>query len=388
MLPTPRAAAAILLILILSHSVLEGQTPGSSVPGDSVPGSSVPGDSNPGDLKVADSNPTQNPTQKVSKLGPVSVKVRLTPPRPLIGDSVELTIEATAKPEVELLMPDFGEALEQFLILNFKPSPERIDENGNTLAVQRYVLQPRRSGKQAIPPILVEFVDHRPDQKPAPDGEDAYEILTERLEFEVESVVPDAATDELKEILGEIPPPLAPVISRWRWPLGLGLILILFSPFLIRGFLRWRRLARRRSAYDIARNRLDSLLKRGQPEGEGLGPFFVEMSSIIRIYIENRYDLRAPEYTTEEFLEVVADSPDFSEDHQRLLREFLRQADLVKFAGVVPSTSDIDRSVELARKFLDDTREDAPLIDEPDVPSDAPSSPRDASPRDEERARV
>jgi hypothetical protein len=80
--------------------------------------------------------------------------------------------------------------------------------------------------------------------------------------------------------------------------------------------------------------------------------------------LEDRFELRAPELTTEEFLASVGESPDLSRDHQNLLREFLRQADLVKFAGVQPSSQDIQRSVDAARRFLEETRENAPLIEE------------------------
>jgi hypothetical protein len=79
--------------------------------------------------------------------------------------------------------------------------------------------------------------------------------------------------------------------------------------------------------------------------------------------VEDRFELRAPELTTEEFLNSVGQSPDFSRDHQQLLREFLRQADLVKFAGVRPAEDDIQRSIDSARRFIEETRENAPLIE-------------------------
>ena len=302
--------------------------------------------------------------ERTAKLGPVSARVTLTPEAPLIGDPVELLIEVTARSGVELLMPEFGEALDRFMILDFVPVPDRVDADGHTVASQRYTLQPPTSGPQSIPPILVEFVDRRPGQKVAPDGEDAYELLTERIDFEVQSVVPVGETPDLLPLLGRLDPIPEPSAPRWPWAAVVVVLAMAAAPFMVRAWLRWRRLARRRSAYDIARAQLERLLDR-KPEGEtGIDAFFVELSGIIRRYIENRFELRAPEYTTEEFLQVVGDSPDVSEDHQRLLREFLRQADLVKFAHVMPSRSDVDHSVAHARRFLDETREHAPLIDE------------------------
>jgi hypothetical protein len=135
------------------------------------------------------------------------------------------------------------------------------------------------------------------------------------------------------------------------------------APFGVRAFLAWRRRARRRTAYDIARSQLDRLLTKPRPSAEEVDAFYVELSGIVRRYLEDRFELRAPELTTEEFMASVRQSPDLSRDHQALLREFLRQADLVKFAGVQPSSEDIEGSISAARRFLEETRENAPLIE-------------------------
>jgi hypothetical protein len=53
----------------------------------------------------------------------------------------------------------------------------------------------------------------------------------------------------------------------------------------------------------------------------------------------------------------MARSPDLSRGHQDLLRDFLRGADLVKFAQFVPSEQDIEQSIAAARRFLEETRQ-------------------------------
>jgi hypothetical protein len=63
--------------------------------------------------------------------------------------------------------------------------------------------------------------------------------------------------------------------------------------------------------------------------------------------------------TTEEFLDELAKSPDLVRSHQRLLREFLNRADLVKFAHLVPDAGDVEESLDSARRFLESTRDDA-----------------------------
>ena len=299
-----------------------------------------------------------------AKLGPVSVDAQIKPAKPMIGDPVTLTITVTAEPGVELLMPEFGEALDRFSILDFVPR-KKLDGRGRTVETQQYRLQPSNSGPQSIPPILIEFIDHRPNQKAAPEGSDAYEILTDRIDFEVQSVLPKDAKADLKPPLGKLDKLAAPKRPRWPWLIALAAAILAACPFVWSRYRAWRAMARRRSAYDVARSRLDSLLARRTPSAEQIGPFYVELSGIVRRYLEDRFDVRAPELTTEEFLASAQHSADLTRDHQGLLREFLRQADLVKFAGLRPTEEDIRASIQAAERFLEETRENAPLINAP-----------------------
>ena len=312
-------------------------------------------------LLVAGADQGANSIEKSSELGPVSVMVRLTPSEPVIGDSLTLQIDVIADREVELLMPEFGEALDRFGILEFVPR-ESVDDSGRTVSSQTYRLQPPGSGQQTIPPILIEFVDRRPGKRSAPDGYDAFEILTEQLEFTVKSVIPKDTQAELKPPLGRLSPRSIAHESRWPWVIAVFTGLVVAVSVAFWAGLRWRRRARRRSAYEIARARLDHLLAATPPTATEIDVFFVKLSGIVRRYLEDRFELRAPELTTEEFLESVSDSYVLSADHQQLLREFLRQSDLVKFAGFVPTSNDVESSIHAARRFLEETRENAPMI--------------------------
>ncbi len=88
---------------------------------------------------------TQPALEKTFTSGPVKATVRIEPIKPLIGDPVTLTVTAVAEKGVELLMPEFGEALERYSIIDFVPR-ESLDDQGRTVAVQQYRLQPPSSG--------------------------------------------------------------------------------------------------------------------------------------------------------------------------------------------------------------------------------------------------
>ena len=287
--------------------------------------------------------------------GPVQVRVELTPDSPVIGDPMVLHIEALAEAGVEVLMPAFGEALDRFRIVDFVPR-EQLTEEGLTLHSQRYTLQAPASGEHSLPPILLEFIDHRPGMTPAPEDLDAYEILTEGLAFEVISVVPDSASADLSPPMDRLGP-RGGHSNDWKWLLAGGFVLALAIPFALRAWRDWSAKAAVRSAWDMANDELEALLASPLPGEARIGGFFVDLSGIVRRYLENRFSVRSPELTTERFLEEVSGSPDLGTEHQRLLRDFLNQCDLVKFAHHLPDKEAIRETVRKARRFIDETRE-------------------------------
>ena len=293
--------------------------------------------------------------ERHAERGPVTVDLRITPAAPRIGDVVELELEVRAEAGVEVLMPEFGEALGRFEIVDFAPSLSE-DDDGQTISRQKYRLQPARSGSQTIPPLRVEFVDRREGQRPSPEGEDAYEILTDRIALVVEAILSADAPLELEPPHPDLGPRRDGLLPWWAWLLAGIVVLAAASPFVWRAWLAVGARRRKRSAYEVARQALDGLLAEGLPNDDTVDSFYVKLSLIVRRYLEDRFALRSPELTTQEFLTEMGRSPDLARSHQGLLRDFLTQADLVKFAGLRPSPAVVTESIAAAERFLEDTR--------------------------------
>ncbi|MCB1739431.1 MAG: hypothetical protein KDK91_03620 [Gammaproteobacteria bacterium] len=293
-----------------------------------------------------------------AQLGPVVATLRLQPAEPRIGDALSLQITVVAPAEVEVLMPEFGQSLDRFAILDFAPS-QRVDSQGRIVRQQIYRLQTLRSGAHAIPPIIIEFVDRRPGQREAPEGEDAYELLTERLDFEVRSVKPADAGDGLEPALGPLPPLEAPSVAaatRWLWALPVLGVALLVGLLVLRA---WRARGRRRSPYQIASARLAALKARPLPDSAAeMDRFFVELSDLVRRYLEGRFHLHAPELTSEEFIDVASGSPDLSDTHKHFLNEFLQIADRVKFARHLPAGQQVASLLSSVDNFVEQTRDE------------------------------
>ncbi|MYD99377.1 MAG: hypothetical protein F4X98_18585 [Gammaproteobacteria bacterium] len=282
--------------------------------------------------------------------GPVYATVTLTPAEPRLGDPLNLTLLVTAETGVTVDMPAFGDALGRFAIIDFAPR-EEVTDDGSRLS-QRYTLQAPMSGRQRIPRLRVEFLDERDptvDAKPR-------ELLTDELGFVVASVLPaDQPLDELRPARAALAELEGPWLERnWPW-LAAGLAALIA---VAAGVVVWLRRAEERArvtAFDRALARLDRLERRGLPTGDAVDAWYVELSDTVRRYIEERFALRAPELTTEEFLVEAGRSADLTVAHRDLLSEFLATCDRVKFARYSPGDDESREALEVARRFLEES---------------------------------
>ena len=302
---------------------------------------------------ATDAAPDDEALRAEIREGPVTATVSLEPPAPRLGDTLVLRLVVTADAGVTVQMPAFGDALGRFAILDF--TPRREDGPDGVMLSQRYTLQTSASGRQRIPRLRVEFIDER-------DGRDAEtrELLTDELGFQVASVLPEGEVAvELRPARGALAELEGPWLRRhWPWLAGAGLGVAALAA----GVVVWLRRAEQRArltAFDRAVARLERLQRAGLPDQSGMDAWYVELSDIVRRYIEERFALRAPEQTTEEFLQEAGRSA-LSGPHRELLSVFLETCDRVKFARYHPGQRESRQALDEARRFLEETRGEAP----------------------------
>ncbi len=291
------------------------------------------------------------PLKKETRDGPVLATVSIAPAKPKLGDTITLTLTVEAEPKVAVEMPPFGEALGRFAVVDFTPRQTRRNDGG-TISTHIYRLDAPMSGRQRIPPLRVEFVDERQAGSAEPR-----ELLTEEISLDIESVLPaGASTAELRPARGELPETVgAGWWKRW-WPvLAIGAAVVCAATALVL-LRRGARRKKRVSAYRVALTRLRALEARGFPTADQADAWYVELSGIIRRYLEDRYRLRAPELTTEEFLREAQRSSELSPGHRELLTAFLADCDRVKFAAYRPEQAESREALETSRRFVEETR--------------------------------
>ena len=84
--------------------------------------------------------------------------------------------------------------------------------------------------------------------------------------------------------------------------------------------------------------------------------FCIEVSHIIRVYLEERFSLHAPDRTTEEFLLELQSSRHLAGEHKQLLANFLSECDMVKFARAEPPEQELRSLHEAASRLVGETQ--------------------------------
>jgi len=295
---------------------------------------------------------------KVTDHGPVKATLKVWPAKPSLVDAIYLRLEIEAPDGVSVDAP-FQEAGDQrlgrFKVVGFQRDNQR-PATGGQLHVQTYTLEAPSSGRQRIPPLRLEMTDTRASVTSA-DARKPQEILTDEVPLDVLPVPVEKATAALQPALGELDPDVGGVSTVTIVGIaGLALVLGAGSVLAFRGLRSRRRVQQQRSAYEDAVAHLRSLEERGAPDSEAADSWFVQLSAIVRRYLEGRYEIRAPELTTEEFLLVATARPELTAEHRGLLTSFLERCDQVKFAGYRPDADESIATLAAARGFVEDTR--------------------------------
>lgn len=282
------------------------------------------------------------------KSGPVSFRVALSDSAVTIAERLEMMLETRAGKGWRAELPKFGEKLSQFGIVDYRNFQPELGDNGVVVAKRLYKLEPFLSGEYKIPPMQIAFYQ---------EGDSTAHVLeSDTIVVRVESLLPkDKASLEINDIA---PPASFPF--EWRN------ILIVVGCLAAAGvavflFIKRRRIREKLipplPAHEKAYRRLQELLESGMLDEHRYREFTAAVADVLRQYIEDRYGLRAPERTTEEFLVEAGAGLPVAPEQKRILEDFLTYCDLVKFAALEPAAEDVKSSFNTCKEFIESTKE-------------------------------
>jgi hypothetical protein len=291
--------------------------------------------------------------------GPLTVHVKIDKNKITIAETVLLELEAAIEPGYETQMPKVDKVLESFGIVDWDNLGDRLDENNKIVSRYQYRLEPFLSGTYAIAAFTFEFYDANDTE------EKKYELSTEPIDIEVASLLGEQRSELVIADIEDVVEMPQKAHLRWIWTLSAaGIIAAIIGTWV---YLRHKRIDKLvrifKPAHEIAYARLRALVKDDLIKAGKVKEFYERVSNILRHYIEHRFDLRAPERTTEEFLIELQWTDILPAPDKDRLGEFLRHCDLVKFANMSPTTEQIQRTFDLAKDFIDKTKSDERKID-------------------------
>ena len=261
-----------------------------------------------------------------------------------IGDIVELSLKYTLPKDAKISPESKIEGLKDVAVIEKKMIPGEI--------------------------LLSIIVDRQDSFKLGP-----FSLSFKDKEGEENIIRSEAVTLDLITNLGEKPAEarlkpimeIVPITPLWLiyllWSAG-GIIVLLIAA----GIIWWWRkkrlkndeIIKERAAHIIALGEIDDLRKDKLFEKGRYKEFYFRFSEILRHYLERLRGFPAAEFTTEEISRRITIEED------RMLIPMLREADLVKFADIIPTSAKKDEDIRIALLYIQSTSPTPTVIQQKD----------------------
>jgi len=283
--------------------------------------------------------------------GEFTIQAKLSQETLHVGDPVTLTLSARHPAGSTVRFPTPEKRKEVVVRSRAVDTKKRTEEIFETEEIFQITSLRVGDWPLATNPVVCAFADGTEKTKIFPP-----------LILHVQSTLTETNVTKLSDIQSIVKPPLH--TGRVIWILLLIAVLALIGGLLT---LLLRKQKLRETAggqppmppHIIAHKSLVALRnERWIPE-----PFFVKLSLILRTYLEARFNLNAPESTTEELSEKLP------LEHRQALNPFFTQADLVKFARAGAEQEVMQTAFQTVEAFVTETTQNSDLSDPPDSSS-------------------
>ncbi len=221
----------------------------------------------------------------------------------------------------------------------------KIDSLQNRLVV-KYTLTSFDSGQYVLPGQEVFIRDRR--------------FLTDPVTIDVGTVPVDTIKQpmhHIKSIKSE--PYLFSDYLNYFWGLIVALIIIgIILYYVLRDKPTHEEIVERIPPFDMAKQRLQELDQKNLIEQNRIKLYYVELTDIVRSFIEREMKIPALESTTDELIETITDfnassKLNIPDETLKKLQRLLQEADLVKFAKMKPLLNEIELHRRDAETVID-----------------------------------
>ena len=281
----------------------------------------------------------------VPAVADVTAKAVLSPPSVPIFRTAQYIVEIEGPKGLAVPVLGLAEALKGINVSNSTPETTEIDAERERVRMV-FTLDAMEPGEYAIPAATLDLGNSQKAELPA-------------LTFSVREATPEEVAQAGQFVDIGDPALVAPAPDRTALYAGIALAAL---AALALGLWYWQKGRKPEvwtppalKPWQVAQNRLNELSARRLPHQGRFEPYYVDLSTILRYYIEDRFHLHAPERTTPEFLDEASRAGLLNDAQQNILAQFLRHCDRVKFARYEPSFEEMEKSFEVVRQFVLET---------------------------------
>lgn len=290
----------------------------------------------------------------------ISVESKVDRATITIGDRIIYTLTIKSDPKIKLDPVPLGSNLGAFEIKDYKSNPSEKDKEGRVIDKSEYNVTTFTTGEYVIPPIEITYTDQ--------DGEKG-SISSERIFITVKSV--GATEAEMEDIRGLKPPIDVRGGSKIPYLTALGLLVALLAWFYFRSRAKGLKIPEipeelKRPAWEVAISELDALRESDLLRKKLTKPYYINLSEIIRKYIQRRFQVVALDRTTQEIKQELKGIR-IDRGIIELIHSLLQDCDLVKFAKFIPPETQINQNFEQAFEIVESTKPKEVAVQESDL---------------------
>lgn len=301
--------------------------------------------------------------ESASPDGSIKARLELKETGPFyVGDAIPVNLIVEGVSGIEYSLPELGSKELGGLELAAKDQVKKETVKGGWKHTATYRLIGWRAGDYQITGLTINYQDRNGNQG---------SVALKELSIRITSLLPVNLTEEeiLAEGLKSSKKPVGlPPRYHYLWFLGGGLV-ILGIFYLLFKYIKENYRSKTAAgtepeavkvepAHLIALRQLDSLKGEHLLEAGEFKLFYDRLSEILREYMENRFQFRALEMTTEEFLSNLGNKDFLNSAQKKAVAEFLQYSDLVKFAKHQPLKEDGERALEIIYRLIEETKEE------------------------------
>lgn len=274
----------------------------------------------------------------------------------MLGDQIKLFLEIDHPKNVKVEFPQVPDTIQHLIeVLDRSKIDTFESENPESQKqIQSYLITCFDSGSYRIPPYWFKIETAGVVDSVPTNGVTLY--------------VHSMAIDTTKGPTDIKMPYSAPVTLKEVIPYILGVILIGAILFLVLYSIKRKKknlpvFAKpqkpKEPAHVVALRELDRIKEEKLWQKEKIKPYYSEITEVLRMYIEDRFEIPAMEQTTDEILASFRFKKDLvGEKSFTNLSQILSLADLVKFAKYIPLPDDHNLTLVNSYFFVNDTKKE------------------------------